>query len=174
MYHGLISGFTKLALDIENIMKANDNVLPSYDKYAELVLEVESYIASIKSGMKQSSLGHFTSPPHSYSLFHVEKDNQDTGKGKRPKGEEHGDNKHHRSDDTGYIVYSGSSLAKANLPKLHDGKVLCKEYVICGRNCSQRNNCRWGLHLQYRDLVPDDKEKLDHWIANSRTLKWRG
>lgn len=66
MYYGIISGFAKLALDIENIMKMSEDVTVAYLKYAELKGKAEAYIASIKLGMKQSSLGHFTSPPHSY------------------------------------------------------------------------------------------------------------
>jgi len=69
IYHGIITGFSKLALDIENIMKISEEVTVSYSKYVELVLEIDTYITSIKSGMKQSSLGHFVSPLYSYIIF---------------------------------------------------------------------------------------------------------
>ena len=170
MFHGLISGFAKLSSDIENIINAGNNVLPPFSQYAELIHEADAYIAAMKTGIKQSSLGHFASPPHSYQLF---SNSTSKDKKKHEKTNDEPDAKRSRQDDTGYITFSGTSLAKANLPKLQDGKVLCKEYVICGKNCSQKGNCRWGLHLQYRDLFPQDKDKLDRWISNSRTLKWR-
>jgi len=170
MYYGIISGFAKLALDIENIMKMSEDVTVAYLKYTKLKGKAEVYIASIKLGMKQLSLGYFASPPHSYQLFNQPKE-INYKKNREKDQENNNDPKRFKTDDTGYIVFSGTSPAKANLPKLHDGKVLCKEYVICGRNCSYKGNCRWGLHLQYRDLFHEDKEKLDKWISNSYTLK---
>ena len=117
-----------------------EDVTVAYSKHAELRCEAEAYIVSIKSGMKQLLLDHFESLPHCYQLFYQLKESNKMKK--REKDWEINNNfKHFKSNDTYYVAFSGASLAKANLLKSHDGKVLCKEYAICHRNCSQRSNC---------------------------------
>ena len=128
MHCSIITRFTKLTLNIENTMKIRKEVPVLCLKHTELVLETEVCIISIKSSTNQSSLGYFVLPFYSSTMFKQLKNQLHKKKYyKDHKDNEQSNSKYLSFDNTSYVIFYSTSLAKAKLLKLHDEKVLYKE-----------------------------------------------
>jgi len=71
--------------------------------------------------------------------------------------------------DAGWLVYKGEGLPK--LPTLTGGR-LCKDFVTVGRYYNRRY-CNYGGHISYDTLNAKDKDIMDDWIRNGRSIIYK-
>ena len=71
--------------------------------------------------------------------------------------------------DADWLICKGKGPPK--LPTLTGGRI-CKDHVTVGRYCN-RKDCNHGGHISYNTLNNKDKDVMDDWIRNSRTISYK-
>lgn len=139
--------------------------MPSLSAHEILIESFKLIKMHLASGLKQQSLGNFTSPPRSCTLA--------CGDYKKKK---EGGNKRACNDDveTGRLRYAGNKKFP-DLPSLQECR-MCKECVTIGLSYvkSNQTRCRYGVHVSYQRLTREDKKIITDYCSNSRTLALEG
>ena len=146
--------------------------MPSFHVYEGLLDSFQMVKLHLTSGLKQQSLGNFSSPPRFYTLTcGGDKKRKEPGGEDRKKKD--GGNKKPRlaQTETGWLRYTGYKKFP-DLPVLRNNCRLCKEYVTIGLSCSSSNlaRCRYGVHVAYKQLSREDKGIIDLYCSKSRSL----
>jgi len=167
-YHTIHSMFTELSSNFHSLMNIDQNIMPSFDKY----LAIRDHYYKVKEvillGVQQSSLGHFISPAGSYNFFkHEELD--DCKKTTTNKRGGNFDNSARKKQSSGmkWLRYTGQGLPK--FPILKHGRI-CKSYAVQGFTCNRGERCRFGGHVHFSKLKPEDKDIMRKWIDESNDL----
>lgn len=127
------------------------------------------------TGIQQSSIFSFVPPLGPWEHFAeeapVSNDNKSDGKRKdRDKEDRKADCKRQETKkprfDTGWLIYEGEGAPK--LSALTCGR-LHKDYATVGPYCN-RKDCNYDGHISRSTLNNKDKDIMDDWIRNSRTI----
>ena len=162
LLHSIIVGFAEVSSHYQHVNTLADlNEMPSFSVYEGLVDSFKMVKLHLTSGLKQQSLGNFTSPPRSYTLTCNEDKKGKDGSNKKARTTE---------SETGWLKYTGHKKFP-DLPPLRECR-MCKEYVTIGMSCAKRNHprCRYGVHVSFQRLTKEDKRIISEYCNNSRTL----
>ena len=177
LFHNAYAQFGRLAGDYSKQLDLLNGQMPSYDIYNNIYNDYLAAKGIIMAGIQQSSISSFVTPPGSWEYFAKEAPTaiNDKPEGKKNKERDDSNQDSKRRDtkrprfDSGWLVYKGEGLPK--LPTLTGGR-LCKDFVTVGRFCNRRD-CNYGGHISYETLNNKDKDIMDEWIRNSRTISYK-
>ena len=161
--HSIIVGFAEVANHYEHVNTlADSDIMPPYSVHAALEDSFNMVKTQLTSGLKQQSLGNFTSPPRSYAIT--------CGEGKRKSKESSNKKARITENETGWLRYTGHKKFPY-LPSLRDCR-MCKECVTIGLSCAKSNQarCRYGVHVSYQRLTREDKRIIGDYCSNNRTI----
>ena len=141
--------------------------MPNKSTCEEISDNFQQIKVQLTSGIKQQSLGNFTSPPCCYTIMVQSKEES---KQKYQDIESSGNKQQQSNADKGQLKYTGPKKY-LDVPSLSN-YCMCKEFVTVSflYPKSHQKEYRFSMHVHFDQLTAADKKIMTEFCRNSHNL----